>query len=206
MEEDLYADPDLSKNIHNDANNFYRQVMNLKTPIKAGEIDTDKLRKAISDIPETSPLHEFLSKLHRSPWKGIWPSAEQPPNEFVGKLWLGVRESYKSGNSDDHKNKDANEPYIRLEQFINQKNKMLIDPLTYFKLLQDKGFLLEGNKRPKKSYITKKANGLLDRGYKDIYHLSTLFYDIMNHNKKTFKLPKNKSAVVNKIGKLIMDN
>ena len=110
--EDLYADPDLSKNIHNDANNFYRQVMNLKTPIKAGEIDTDKLRKAISDIPETSPHHVFLSKLHRSPWKGIWPSAEQPPNEFVGKLWLGVRESYKSGNSDDHKNKDANEPYI----------------------------------------------------------------------------------------------
>ena len=76
-EEDLYADPDLSKNIHNDANIFYRQVMNLKTPIKAGEIDTDKLRKAISDIPETSPHHVFLSKLHRSPWKGIWPSAEQ---------------------------------------------------------------------------------------------------------------------------------
>ena len=41
---------------------------------------------------------------------------------------------------------------------------------------------------------------------RDRYHLSTLFYDIMNHNKKTFKLPKNKSAVVNKIGKLIMDN
>ena len=189
--------------------------MNLKTPLKGGDINIKKLRETISKITLASPHYDFLSKLHRSPWKEMWPEKDykKPPDNFIGKLWLGVRDSFKSDKSDNvakgsdvTHSKDDDEPYVPLEKFLDEKNKMLIDRLTYFKLLQDKGFSLEGNKKPKKAYTTKKPNGLLDKAYKDIYDLSILFYEILNHNKKTFKLPKNKSAVVNKIGKLIMDN
>ena len=163
---DLFDDPDLGDNIHNDANSFYREVMNLKTPIKGGDINIKKLREAISEITLASPHYNFLSKLHRSPWKDMWPEKDykKPPDNFIGKLWLGVRDSFKSDKSDDvangsdlNHNKDMNEPYVPLEQFLDEKNKMLIDRLTYFKLLQDKGYSLEGTKKPKKSLYYEEA-------------------------------------------------
>ena len=141
---DLFADPELGDNIHDDANSFYREVMNLKTPIKGGQINIKKLREAISEITLASPHYRFLSKLHRSPWKDMWPEKDytKPPDNFIGKLWLGVRDSFKSDKSDDVANgsdpnhrKEVNQPYVPLEQFLDEKNKMLIDRLTYFKLL-----------------------------------------------------------------------
>ena len=60
-------------------------------------------------------------------------------------------DSFTSEKSYNRTNKDVNEPYVRLEQFLNEKTNAYAR-LTYFKLLQDKMLLLEGNKRQKKLY------------------------------------------------------
>ena len=129
--EDLFAEPE-SGSIHEDANSFYRDVMNLKTPLKSGDIKIKQLRQAISEITLASPNYDFLSKLHRSPWKDMWPEKDytKPPDNFIGKLWLGVRDSFKSDKSDDVEkgsdlthSKDVEERYVPLEQFLDEKNK-----------------------------------------------------------------------------------
>ena len=62
----------------------------------------------------------------------MWPEKDyqEPPDNFLGKLWLGVRDSFKSAKSDNVANggdlnhtKDVNEPYVPLEQFLNKKTK-----------------------------------------------------------------------------------
>lgn len=100
--DDLFAEPE-SGSIHEDANSFYREIMNLKTPLKSGDINIKKLRKAISEITLASPHYDFLSKLHRSPWKEMWPEKDikKTPDNFIGKLWQGVRDSFKLDKSDD---------------------------------------------------------------------------------------------------------
>ena len=53
---------------------------------------------------------------------GLKKIIKKPPDNFIGKLWLGVRDSFKSDKSDDVANgsdlnhtKDVNEPYVPLE-------------------------------------------------------------------------------------------
>ena len=128
---DLFAEPE-SGSIHEDANSFYREVMNLKTPLKGGDINIKKLREAISKITLASPHYDFLSKLHRSPWKEMWPEKDfkKPPDNFIGKLWLGVRDSFKSDKSDNvakrtdvTHSKEDDEPYVPLEKFLDEKKQ-----------------------------------------------------------------------------------
>ena len=219
FESDTYTEADLwsedqPTNLHDDANNFYRKTMNLTTPIKNGDIQIEKLKAAVTSVNEGSEFHPMLSKLRRTPWKNLWPTLSAPPDHFIGYLWKAVMSSFGGKSSDivviendDNDENLLNLPYIPLDHFLDLEKKLLVDNSSYLTLLQDKGFSCKGKTRPKKSYVTKDSNGLCSTGYKDIYTLATMYYDILNHNKKTFsRLPKNKSAIVQKVCKLLVDN
>ena len=58
----------------------------------------------------------------------MWPRFKETPNDFIGKLWFGIRDRFKSAKNNDVTHgedltttKDAKDSYIPLEQFLNEK-------------------------------------------------------------------------------------
>ena len=85
----------------------------------------------------------------------------------------------------------------------------MLDENTYFTLLQDPGFSITRKKRPQKCHIVK-CNDPLKKstmGYMKIYVIASRYHDILKQNTTVFpKLPKNKSQIITRICKWMLDN
>ena len=95
---------------------------------------------------------------------------------------------------------------MSLDYFLDDTKKLLVDETQYFNLLQDIGFDVRSNKRPKKCSVEKDRVTVKMKAYSNIYEIGSLYYDILHKHNRTFnKLPKNKSAVIQKVCKFIID-
>ena len=201
-------DPSL-RNLHDDVNKFYREVMQLKTPLTQNSLPKCReVKEALVDTPRSNIINKILCDIRATTLKSLWPDSTQVPGNAIGVLWKAVSEVIP-GVADEDIALASNpiDNHLSLEYFIDPEKKILIDDTTYFTLLQDIGYEVTNKKRPKKCYVEKdKVTGKM-KAYINIYQIGMKYYDIISKHKKTFsKLPKNKSAVIQRVCKFVMDN
>ena len=216
LQGELFGELEGQRNLHDDANKFYRDVMHLKTPLAQKDLPRCSVVKtSILNAPKDNAMTNILFSLRATPMKNLWPEETQVPGHFIGVLWKAVHDTLPVPKGfDSHEVKDPmpaelfKNSYLPLSHFLDPKNRLLVPNDTYFKLLQDPGFEVKGKTRPKKCFIDKDdSSSKSRRAYKDVYDLSCMFYDILKEHPSTFtKLPKNKSVLIQKIAKILIDN
>ena len=210
--EELFNDDNPSlRDLHKDVNKFWRNVMRLQTPLQGDKLPkVHEVTDAIMNTAKDSNINKILYDLRATPLLNLWPKGDGPSASHptsIGVLWLACQKAIPSDKTHESKLKDPNTNYLSLDYCLDPKNGLVIDSKTYFSLLQDPGFEVKTNKRPKKCYINEDKITGKTLAYNNIYTLALSYYDILWKHKETFqKLPKNKSAVIQKICKFIFDN
>ena len=214
VEDELFGE-DGKRSFHDDANKFYRDVMKLKTPLAAGGLPKcSKIKEAILTTPRDQEMNEILFNIRATPLENLWPGNELPPPHAMGLLWAAVHAAIPELPGETKKNEQTESDVVEtaatvLAGFLDDKKGILLDESTYFNLLQDKGYVISKNKRPQKCYVVKDLNSSkgTTMAYRKIYDIGSMYYDVLKEHNKTFtKLPKNKSQLIQRVCKWILDN
>ena len=96
---DLFRPATEGRSLHDDANSFYREIMEIETPINPNNLPKSKdVQKAILQIPREKKITDILFNLFASEPKELWPKSTDPPGDFIGVLWHAVRKAWEGEN------------------------------------------------------------------------------------------------------------
>ena len=216
---EMWGEPG-TRSFHNDAAKFFREVMKLKTPIQANNTPKcSAVRQALLSVPRDQAMTDMLFDISVTPCSNLWPGENRPPPIATGVLWQAVQDVFTSpgktvadadteGDDDSEDLQKTNADKV-LAELTSKEKGILMDENTYFTLLQDPGFSISKKKRPQKCHIVK-CNDPLKKStmaYTKIYVIAQRYHEILSENTSVFtKLPKNKSQILTRVCKWILDN
>ena len=166
-------------------------------------------------------MTDILFQISVTPCINLGHGLNTPPPNAWGVIWQAVQDVFTTPGKkvndenpttidiDDSDSVGKNNADDVLAELTDNENGIMLDENTYFTLLQDPGFSISKKKRPQKCYIVK-CNDPLKKttmAYTKIYVIASRYYEILKENTTVFtKIPKNKSQIITRVCKWILDN
>ena len=96
-EDDLYRPADEGRSLHDDARDFYQEIMGLQSPITIHNIPSlDTITKSFQEMPKNySKHHKFLINLMATDQKDLWPNKNYIPKTKEGMLFNAAKKMVK---------------------------------------------------------------------------------------------------------------
>ena len=139
---DLFRPASEGRSLHDDANKFYREVMQLATPISKRYLPKSKdVIQAILDVPRANNINQILFDLHASSIEDLWPGNKDPPPDFVGILWNAVHKAWE-GQQD----KQTESPTSKVDSIVLPSKPAVLQHAALE--FSSKPSSLEGNSKP----------------------------------------------------------
>ena len=99
------GDNPLLRNLHDDVNKFYREVMKLNAPLKQNDLPRCReVINAIMNMTKDNKMNTILLNIRATPQKNLWPLASQVPGNTIGGLWKAVQDAVPGGKVEELKN------------------------------------------------------------------------------------------------------